>query len=151
MNSQKGRVGQRIGTVADDSPSGYVGLKPGQRVLKVNRNSVVRYSHSEVVQAIQMNPEEVELLVTDQETEDFYKAKGIEIETSSLTNIEYIDCSDRKPEGELWLGAPSFITMVIYNHNHLLIIEKLILIRISNQKCTYDMKFKYKLNKCEKI
>ena len=52
MQSEKGKVGQHLGSIDAQSPSEYVGLQAGDQIFEVNGNSIRGMIHTEVVQQV---------------------------------------------------------------------------------------------------
>ncbi len=77
LHAEKGKPGQFIGKVDDDSPSSDAGLREGDRICEVNGVSVLEENHAQVVTRIKAQPGTVSLLVIDQQGEEYYKARGI--------------------------------------------------------------------------
>ncbi len=80
LHAEKGKQGQFIGKVDEDSPSEAAGLRKGDRIIEVNDVSVVEESHSEVVSRIKTVPNVVRMLVIDPNGEQWYKDRGITIQ-----------------------------------------------------------------------
>ncbi|RZB38812.1 PDZ domain containing protein [Asbolus verrucosus] len=65
LHAEKGKPGQYIGKVDDNSPAEAAGLRQGDRILKVNGESIANKTHKQVVELIKNLPEETKLLVVD--------------------------------------------------------------------------------------
>uniref|UniRef100_A0A5K3F4C5 PDZ domain-containing protein n=1 Tax=Mesocestoides corti TaxID=53468 RepID=A0A5K3F4C5_MESCO len=61
----KNETGQFIDEVRSGSPAARAGLKDGDFVVEVNGENILSLSHSEVVELIRKNPNEVSFLVLD--------------------------------------------------------------------------------------
>ncbi|XP_030067210.1 Na(+)/H(+) exchange regulatory cofactor NHE-RF2 [Microcaecilia unicolor] len=77
LHSERSKPGQYIRSVDPGSPAARAGLRPNDRLLEVNRQSVEGLKHSEVVSCIKAKENEAELLVVDSETEEYFKKLGI--------------------------------------------------------------------------
>lgn len=65
LHAEKGKPGQYIGKVDDDSPAEVAGLKQGDRIIEVNGVNIGNETHKQVVQRIKAIACEVRLLVID--------------------------------------------------------------------------------------
>lgn len=65
LHAEKGKPGQYIGKVDDDSPAEAAGLKQGDRIIEVNGVNIGNETHKQVVQRIKAIADEVRLLVVD--------------------------------------------------------------------------------------
>lgn len=65
LHAEKGKPGQYIGKVDDDSPAEVAGLKQGDRIIEVNSVNIGNETHKQVVQRIKAIACEVRLLVID--------------------------------------------------------------------------------------
>lgn len=65
LHAEKGKPGQYIGKVDDNSPAEIAGLKQGDRIIEVNSVNIGNESHKQVVQRIKAIANEVQLLVVD--------------------------------------------------------------------------------------
>lgn len=63
LHAEKGKPGQYIGKVDDDSPAEAAGLKQGDRIIEVNGVNIGNETHKQVVQRIKAIACEVRLLV----------------------------------------------------------------------------------------
>ncbi len=79
LHAEKGKPGQFIGKVDEDSPAEAAGLRDGDRIVEVNGVSVVDETHAQVVTRIKSVPNLVKMLVIDTEGEQYYKERGIPI------------------------------------------------------------------------
>lgn len=65
LHAEKGKPGQYIGKVDDNSPAETAGLKQGDRIIEVNGVNIGNETHKQVVQRIKAISDEVRLLVVD--------------------------------------------------------------------------------------
>lgn len=65
LHAEKGKPGQYIGKVDDNSPAEAAGLKQGDRIIEVNAVNIGNETHKQVVQRIKAIADEVRLLVVD--------------------------------------------------------------------------------------
>lgn len=65
LHAEKGKAGQYIGKVDDNSPAEEAGLRQGDRIIEVNGVNIGNETHKEVVQRIKAIANEVRLLVVD--------------------------------------------------------------------------------------
>lgn len=65
LHAEKGKPGQYIGKVDDNSPAEVAGLKQGDRIIEVNGVNIGNETHKQVVQRIKAISDEVRLLVVD--------------------------------------------------------------------------------------
>ncbi|XP_040032487.2 Na(+)/H(+) exchange regulatory cofactor NHE-RF1a isoform X2 [Gasterosteus aculeatus] len=72
LHSEKTKPGQFIRAVDQDSPAQRAGVRPRDKLVQVNRMSVIGMQHSEVVAAIKAGGDETTLLLVDAEAEDFF-------------------------------------------------------------------------------
>ena len=89
LHAEKGQTGHFIGTVDDESPALYSGLKQGDKIVEVNGDNVWNESHQTVVQKIKSDPNAVTLLVIAPEAESYYSSRGITV-TSGMSNTKNI-------------------------------------------------------------
>ncbi|GAB0090320.1 Na(+)/H(+) exchange regulatory cofactor NHE-RF1 [Sergentomyia squamirostris] len=86
LHAEKGKPGQYIGKVDDNSPAEMAGLRQGDRIIEVNDVNIGTESHKQVVQRIKSNPTEVKLLVVDPEVIEVTKDNQIVTEESEINN-----------------------------------------------------------------
>lgn len=96
LHAEKGKPGQFIGKVDDNSPSELAGLKDGDRIIEVNGENIAKDNHAEVVRKIKSNPNQTTLLVLDPEAERYYKERDIVV-SSKDSNVKNIYCPDTQP------------------------------------------------------
>lgn len=77
LHAERGKAGQYIGKVDDDSPAQAAGLKEGDRIVEVNGVNIGNENHSQVVNRIKAGGDSVTLLVVDSETDKYYKDEKI--------------------------------------------------------------------------
>ena len=77
LHAEKGKAGQYIGKVDDNSPAETAGLKQGDRIVEVNGTNIGNENHQQVVQRIKAVPDETKLLVVDNKADAYYKEKKI--------------------------------------------------------------------------
>ena len=63
LHAERGKVGQYIGIVDDDSPAQAAGLKEGDRIVEVKAVNIGNENHSQVVLRIKVGGEVVSLLL----------------------------------------------------------------------------------------
>ncbi|CAL1530421.1 unnamed protein product, partial [Lymnaea stagnalis] len=73
LHAEKGKAGQFIGKVDENSPAETAGLKEGDRIVEVNGINIGNENHQQVVTRIKSGGEETRLLVVDNETDNWYK------------------------------------------------------------------------------
>ncbi|XP_040291654.1 Na(+)/H(+) exchange regulatory cofactor NHE-RF1 [Bufo bufo] len=73
LHSDKNHPGQYIRAVDPDTPAERAGLRPKDRILEVNGESMLGKPHSDVVSAIKSGGDETTLLVVDPETEKYFQ------------------------------------------------------------------------------
>ncbi|XP_059615043.1 Na(+)/H(+) exchange regulatory cofactor NHE-RF1 [Phlebotomus argentipes] len=77
LHAEKGKPGQYIGKVDENSPAEMAGLRQGDRIIEVNDVNIGTETHKQVVQRIKANPNEVKLLVVDPEVIEVTKDNQI--------------------------------------------------------------------------
>ncbi|KAL5289821.1 SLC9A3R2 family protein [Megaselia abdita] len=65
--SEKGKSGQFIGKIDENSPAEFSGLITGDRILEVNGEKIYNENHKQVVERIKAFADEVRLLVVNGE------------------------------------------------------------------------------------
>jgi len=90
LTSRRGRPGQFISSVEQNSPAEYAGLLVGDRVVEVNGVNVGLENHKQVVARIKAVDDTTKLLVVDKVCDDYHKLHEI-IVTSSLPHVVIID------------------------------------------------------------
>ncbi|KAK9497327.1 hypothetical protein O3M35_004666 [Rhynocoris fuscipes] len=79
LHAEKGKPGQYIGKVDDNSPADAAGLKEGDRIIEVNGVNISLDNHKQVVQRIKTLKNETKLLVVDAESDAYFKAQNIHL------------------------------------------------------------------------
>lgn len=82
LQSSETRSGQFIGKVEEGSPAQSAGLREGDKIIEVNGVNVTSESHQEVVARIRSQEDETTFLVVDEETEEFYSKRNIDVNSS---------------------------------------------------------------------
>ncbi|KAM8729867.1 Na(+)/H(+) exchange regulatory cofactor NHE-RF1a [Acanthopagrus schlegelii] len=100
LHSEKSKPGQFIRAVDEDSPAQRAGLKPQDKIIQVNRVSVIGMQHSEVVAAIKAGGDETTMLVVDAETEEFFKRCNVLPTEEHVTGPLPEPASERASEEE---------------------------------------------------
>ncbi|KAG5667757.1 hypothetical protein PVAND_015727 [Polypedilum vanderplanki] len=65
LHAEKGKPGQYIGKVDENSPAESSGLRQGDRILEVNGHNINSETHKQVVERIKVIPNQTKLLVID--------------------------------------------------------------------------------------
>lgn len=65
LHAEKGRQGQYIGKVDENSPAESSGLRQGDRIIEVNGINIGAETHKQVVERIKSVPDHTKLLVID--------------------------------------------------------------------------------------
>ncbi|XP_052226478.1 Na(+)/H(+) exchange regulatory cofactor NHE-RF1-like isoform X2 [Dreissena polymorpha] len=73
LHAERGRAGQYIGKVDDNSPAQAAGMKEGDRIVEVNGTNIGNENHSQVVNRIKASGDEVTMLLVDAETDKHFK------------------------------------------------------------------------------
>ena len=102
LHCERAKPGQYIGKVDPNSPAESAGLRENDRIVEVNFAPVGTENHKQVVARIKEGvtrdgtkyPEEVILLVVDQDTDDYYKSKSRVIQSSD-PNVEKLETESR--------------------------------------------------------
>lgn len=105
MQSEKGRPGQFIGVVDDDSPAHRAGLKQGDRIIEVNGVNIEGDTHKQAVEKIKAIPNETTLLVVDNDAEKYFKEKSIVMASTLACVVKY--------DSELTNGTPNHVEEVV--------------------------------------
>ncbi|ESP04688.1 hypothetical protein LOTGIDRAFT_198460, partial [Lottia gigantea] len=69
LHAEKGKAGQFIGKVDEDSPASSAGLKSGDRIVEVNGVNIGNENHQQVVKRVKQGGDQTKLLVVDDETD----------------------------------------------------------------------------------
>ena len=95
VHADRSKNGEYIGKVDPGSPALASGLLEGDRVVEVNGVLVGEKNHAEVVAMVKSRPNEVDLLVVDEETYEYYRShdvimhgsmRGVRINTCPVAN-----------------------------------------------------------------
>lgn len=78
LHAEKGRPGQYIGKVDENSPSESAGLRQGDRIIEVNGVNIGSETHKQVVERIKAIPNHTNLLVIDPKA-DIHNSQQIAI------------------------------------------------------------------------
>ncbi|XP_030256096.1 Na(+)/H(+) exchange regulatory cofactor NHE-RF1a [Sparus aurata] len=100
LHSEKSKPGQFIRAVDEDSPAQRAGLRAQDKIIQVNRVSVISMQHSEVVAAIKAGGDETTMLVVDAETEEFFKRCNVLPTEEHVTGPLPEPASERASEEE---------------------------------------------------
>lgn len=106
LHSDRNKIGQYIGKVDDDSPAESAGLRKNDRIIEVNFAPIGSETHRQVVTRIKEGvtrngvnyPEEVILLVVDEDTDEYYKSQD-RVVRSSDPNVEKLETEIRHRRG----------------------------------------------------
>jgi C-terminal processing protease CtpA/Prc len=106
LHCEKSKPGQYIGKVDHNSPAESAGLRENDRIIEVNYVPIGNENHKQVVGRIKEGvtrngtkyPEEVILLVVDQDTDLYYKRKNYVVKSSD-PNVETIETEIRDGSG----------------------------------------------------
>ena len=93
LHAEKGKAGQYIGKVDENSPAEAAGLKEGDRIVEVNGTNIGNENHSQVVQRVKAVPNETKLLVVDSKADTYYKEKKIVVR-GDMAEVIKITCPD---------------------------------------------------------
>uniref|UniRef100_A0AAY4A7S7 Na(+)/H(+) exchange regulatory cofactor NHE-RF n=1 Tax=Denticeps clupeoides TaxID=299321 RepID=A0AAY4A7S7_9TELE len=96
LHSEKSKPGQYIRAVDEDSPAKKSGLRPQDKIIRVNGASVQGMQHSEVVAAIKAGGDETRLLVVDPDTDAFFRSCQVLPTEEHLTEVQ----QEREPESK---------------------------------------------------
>ena len=108
LHCESNRSGQFIGKVDPNSPAESAGLRENDRIIEVNYVPIGSEKHKQVVARIKEGvsrdgtnyPEEVILLVVDQETDEYYKSRSHVIRSTDL-NVEKLETEHRNGSGRI--------------------------------------------------
>lgn len=106
LHAEKGKAGQFIGKVDENSPASAAGLKEGDRIVEVNGTNIGNENHQQVVQRIKAVPNETKLLVVDSATDKYYKDMKIVVR-GDMSNVQCFTAPDTSSgETEIDNGPP---------------------------------------------
>lgn len=86
LHGEKNKAGQFIRLVEPDSPAELSGLRPGDKLVFVNGESVEGESHQQVVSRIRTVTGSLELIVVDSETAEFLKKHNLSCRKEFVTD-----------------------------------------------------------------
>nr|XP_002129232.1 Na(+)/H(+) exchange regulatory cofactor NHE-RF1 [Ciona intestinalis] len=90
LHGEKGKVGQKIRKVEPGSPAEVAGLRVGDCVVAVNGWNVENESHQEIVARIKERAGETDLLVVDEEANQYFKQNSIDITEGLIGNEDTV-------------------------------------------------------------
>ena len=99
LHAEKGKGGQYIGKVDDESPAAAAGLREGDKIVEVNGTNVANEDHQNVVKAIKSDSTQTRLLVVDAAAFNYYKERDITV-NGGMSNIQTIECPDSRTVGK---------------------------------------------------
>lgn len=94
LHAEKGKVGQYIGKVDDNSPSEAAGLRQGDRIIEVNEINIAGETHKQVVERIKAFPQETKLLVVDAQADEYFRAHNTAIK-GSMPGVKVMKTPER--------------------------------------------------------
>uniref|UniRef100_A0A1B0CC53 Putative na+/h+ exchange regulatory cofactor nhe-rf1 n=1 Tax=Lutzomyia longipalpis TaxID=7200 RepID=A0A1B0CC53_LUTLO len=109
LHAEKGKPGQYIGKVDENSPAEMAGLRQGDRIIEVNDVNIGTETHKQVVQRIKANPNEVKLLVVDPEVIEVTKDNQIVTNSESNSKEKEVHDDEERPkevESPKVMGSP---------------------------------------------
>ena len=89
FNFAKHQDGEYVLRVDANSAAETAGLKAGDRIIEVNGFNVEAETHDQILQRMRGLSTEMKLLVVDQETDLYYKSRGITIH-SSMSAVRHL-------------------------------------------------------------
>jgi membrane-associated protease RseP (regulator of RpoE activity) len=105
LHAEKDKPGQFIGSVDPESPAELGGLKEGDRIIEVNGENIEAQSHTAVIGRIKAGGERTTMLVLDRNSDNYYKAKGITV-NSDMPHVIVHTTPERNVTGQ-WMKHPS--------------------------------------------
>lgn len=96
LHAERGKSGQFVGTIDENSPAQSADLRAGDRIVEVNGTNIGSENHQQVVQRIKAVATETKLLVVDAEADEYYKEHKIVV-CGDLPNIDYHETPDVNP------------------------------------------------------
>lgn len=99
LHAEKGKAGQYIGQVDENSPAEAAGLRSGDRIIEVNDVNIGNENHQQVVTRIKAGGDETRLLVVDTDADNWYKVEK-RIVRGDLPEVRYISAQRNEPSGE---------------------------------------------------
>jgi len=125
------------------SPAEAAGLREGDRIVAVNGVDVADGTHQDVVRRIRADPDRVELLVVDAETDEYFKQRGVNVSTSMTDSaVQRIVCpsdnihTDRLPStapiqtshGARYFAGPIAKLLLLFVHCSLYVFGNFVLL-----------------------
>ena len=92
LHAEKGKAGQFIGKVDDNSPAEAAGLRDGDRIVEVNCVNIGNENHQQVVTRIKSGGDETKLLVVDASADNWYK-ENKKVIKSDLPEVVFISAA----------------------------------------------------------
>ena len=89
LHAERGRPGQFVGLIDEDSPAEDSGIRRGDRIVEVNGVNVSAENHKDVVERIKTNHSSTTLLVSDYACDTYHREHGLEV-TSFLPYILHL-------------------------------------------------------------
>ena len=100
LHAEKGKAGQFIGKVDDNSPAEASGLRDGDRIVEVNGVNIGNENHQQVVSRIKSGGDETTLLVVSVEADNWFKEQK-RIIKSDLPGVVFSSAArNSEPEPE---------------------------------------------------
>uniref|UniRef100_A0A8C8SC44 Na(+)/H(+) exchange regulatory cofactor NHE-RF n=1 Tax=Pelusios castaneus TaxID=367368 RepID=A0A8C8SC44_9SAUR len=96
LHGEKGKLGQFIRLVENDSPAERSGLRAGDRLVEVNGDNVEKESHQQVVSRIRAALGAVRLLVVDPEADEQLQKLGLQCREELIHGLPV--AGQEKPE-----------------------------------------------------
>ena len=94
MHTEKGKSGQFIGKVDNNSPAELGGLREGDRIIEVDHVNVETSKHDEVAAKIKSSTgPRVTFLVIDAEADDFFKNQNIKL-SGDMPFVDVLSCPE---------------------------------------------------------
>ncbi|XP_052801711.1 Na(+)/H(+) exchange regulatory cofactor NHE-RF1-like isoform X3 [Mya arenaria] len=99
LHAERGRAGQYIGKVDDDSPAQAAGMKEGDRIVEVNGTNIGNENHSQVVTRIKAAGDVVTMLLMDSETDSYFKERKVVV-SSDMPEVVRMETPPRSGQEE---------------------------------------------------
>lgn len=94
LHAERGRAGQYIGKVDDNSPAQAAGMKEGDRIVEVNGVNIGNENHSQVVTRIKSAGDHVTMLLVDPETDKHFKEQKVVV-SSDMPEVVQLETPPR--------------------------------------------------------
>jgi membrane-associated protease RseP (regulator of RpoE activity) len=94
LHAEKGRPGQYIGKVDENSPAEFAGLRQGDRIIEVNGVNIGSETHKQVVDRIKSVADSTKLLVIDPKA-DIHNHQQLELITKMKKSTEEKKVADK--------------------------------------------------------